>query len=549
MFTHLSVRDFAVVELLELELDHGMNVVTGETGAGKSILLDALGLTLGNRSDADFVAHGAERAEVVAGFEVEGAGAGAWLAERELGQADSKEVLLRRTISKDGRSRAYINGVPTTVAELRELGNLLIDIHAQHEHQSLLKVDTARRLLDEFGDATAFATAVAALAGEHQKVAARRQALLDAAEEQSAERQLLSYQAEELNALGLQQGELATLETAQTELGGADALLSTGQAVTATLAEDDPSVADLLQRAVAELRTLAQPRLQPIIELLESGRIQIDEAADDLSRYLDSIEVDPARLSEVEARLDALYTVARKHRVPAGELAELANDITARLTRLDSLEQELDGIEAELAGIAKRYETAARKLSRARSKAAKKLGAEVMRLLAELGMPATRFETSLKPRESAAPHHGGQEQVEFLIATHEGHPPRPIGRIASGGELSRISLAIQVATSETSHIPTLVFDEVDVGIGGATAETVGKLMRELGARAQIICVTHLPQVAAHGHVHFQVARQDGTTITRLTEKERATEIARMLGGKETARSAAHAREILAAAQG
>jgi len=549
MFTHLSIRDFAVVEELELELAGGMNVVTGETGAGKSILLDALGLTLGNRSDADFVAPGAARAEVIAGFEVQGGTARAWLAERELGQADTAEVLLRRTIGRDGRSRAFINGIPTTVSELRELGNLLIDIHAQHEHQSLLKLDTHRRLLDEFGAATDLAEEATALAAEHQQAAARRKALLNAAEEQSAERQLLSYQAEELETLDLHPEELTSLEADQAELASAESLISAGQSVTTALAAGDPSVVDLLQRATAELSALGQPRLQGVIDLLESGRIQIDEAAGDLGRYLDAIDVNPARLREVETRLDALYSVARKHRVQADELPALHKDIARRLARLGSLEQELGGIDDNLTAIAKHYARAADKLSKARKRAAKRLEKEVMRLLAELGMPATRLEVALTPRDADTPHAGGQEAVEFLIATHTGHPPRPLGRIASGGELSRISLAIQVATSETSYIPTLVFDEVDVGIGGGTAEKVGRLMRELGKKAQIICVTHLPQVAAHGHTQYQVSREADTTIRRLSEKERTAEIARMLGGKETARSAAHAREILTTAKG
>ena len=557
MLTHLSVRDFAVVEQLELELSGGMNVVTGETGAGKSILLDALGLTLGNRSDADFVAPGATRAEVVACFDVpaatgdstrDGIGAGAWLAERELTGDEGSEVLLRRTISRDGRSRAYINGVPTTVAELRSLGNLLIDIHAQHEHQSLLKTDVHRRLLDEFGGHMELARTVSGIAADYADILGRRRSMLDTAEEQSAERQLLVYQAEELDALDLQPDEAGTLEVTRRELAGADALLRTGQSVGDALADGEPAVSDLLQRAVAELRALEQPKLDPVVEMLESGRIQIEEAAADLARYLESIEVDPARLQEIESRLDTLYSVARKHRVQPDELGALHEDITGRLAKLAHLEEDLSKIDAELAGLAERYAEAARRLTEARNAAASKLEAEVMRILAELGMPATRFCVELTQRDSDAPNAAGGEQVEFLIATHDGHPPRALGRIASGGELSRISLAIQVATSETSHVPTLVFDEVDVGIGGGTAETVGRLLRALGQHAQIICVTHLPQVAAHGHAHYRVSRDGGTQINQLGAKDRTKEIARMLGGKETRKSAAHAREILAAAQ-
>ncbi|MBS04978.1 MAG: DNA repair protein RecN, partial [Gammaproteobacteria bacterium] len=332
MLTHLSVRDFAVVEQLELELSGGMNVVTGETGAGKSILLDALGLTLGNRSDADFVAPGATRAEVVACFDVpaatgdatrDGIGAGAWLAERELTGDEGSEVLLRRTISRDGRSRAYINGVPTTVAELRSLGNLLIDIHAQHEHQSLLKTDVHRRLLDEFGGHMELARTVSGIAADYADILGRRRSMLDTAEEQSAERQLLVYQAEELDALDLQPDEAGTLEVTRRELAGADALLRTGQSVGSALTDGEPAVSDLLQRAVAELAALGQPKLEPVVDMLESGRIQIEEAAADLARYLESIEVDPARLQEIESRLDTLYSVARKHQVQPDELGPL----------------------------------------------------------------------------------------------------------------------------------------------------------------------------------------------------------------------------------
>ncbi len=547
MLTHLSVQNFAIVDQLDLELASGMNVVTGETGAGKSILLDALGLTLGNRSDAEFVAPGADRAEVTATFETNAKAVRSWLETRELAQSEG-EVILRRTISQDGRSRAFINGVPTTVAELRLLGDLLIDLHAQHEHQSLLKLETHRRLLDEYGGHDALATSVESASSACQSAVARRNELVARAAAQSAERQLLAYQAEELADLALGDGECELLEVTQKELESAGTVLEASQRVLDTLAESEHAINNVLQHAVTELVNLDQPRLAPVTELLESGRIQLDEAANDLGRFVTGLQIDPARLREVEARLDQIYAIARKHRCNPPELAERQANINEQLEALANAEAGVAELDEQIAALKATYQRDAMSLSKKRKKAAKTLHADVEVLLKELGMRETRFEVFLGTRADDTPHPAGMEQIEFLISTNPGHPPRALARIASGGELSRISLAIQVATSQTSEVPTLIFDEVDVGIGGATADTVGKLVRQLGARAQIICVTHLPQVAAHGHAHYLVSKDDQTRITLLEEKGRTREIARMLGGTQTKKSTAHAREILDAAR-
>lgn len=555
MLTHLVVENVALVDRLELEFGTGMTVISGETGAGKSIMLDALGLALGDRAETGLIADGAGKAEVHATFELAGNPAAiAWLEEREL-DADAGECILRRVVTNDGRSRAFVSGAPVTVADLKTLGDLLIDIHSQHEHQSLLKRDTQCRLLDEFGGLVSAARKVHRLCEEHEEARQALDKLLRSNEEQAARLQLLTYQAEELEALGASENEAGELEEEQKLLANAESVLRACDEALSICSEDESANAlAQLSRAITLMSSIDLPQARPIAEMLESSRIQLEEAAHDIARFADSVELDPGRLAEVETRLSALYEVARKHRIEPGEIPDLQVRIGDEIATLGNVEEEIDKLEKVLDRLKSDYASAATDLGARRRKTAKQLEARVTDQLSQLGMQGATFDISIVPRDDGEPGRHGMEDIDFLISTNPGQAPRPLNRIASGGELSRISLAIEVVTADTSNVPTLVFDEVDVGIGGAVAEVVGSLLRRLGRNAQIICVTHLPQVAAQGHHHFQVTktsdRKKATTLIRsLTGKEKVEEIARMLGGLEmTNQSLAHAEAMFNAAQ-
>ena len=554
MLTHLIVQNFALADHIELAFDQGMSVITGETGAGKSILLNALGLALGDRADTGAIASGADRAEISATFDISRiSDARDWLADRELDAED--ECILRRTVSRDGRSRGYINGAQVTVKDLKALGDMLIDIHSQHEHQSLLKRDTHRRLLDEYADTRALAGEVESIAQEYQQTSAQLERRSQDSEEMQARVQLLTYQVEELAALGVTEGETGKLEEEQRRLSGAESIINACRvAVDACAENDEINALTLIGQAISALREIDLKASRDIVEMLESSRIQLQEAAGDIARLESDIELDPARLELVESRLDDIYQAARKHRVEPDALPGLLDELGTELESLGNSDEEIARLEKALAALESDYGKAAARLTKARTKAAENLIAAINEQLGQLGMGGARFDVALEPREGAEIHPAGREQIEFLISTNPGQTPRSLNRIASGGELSRISLAIQVVTADTSDTPTLVFDEVDVGIGGAVAEVVGTLLRRLGQKAQIVCVTHLPQVAAQGHHHFRVVKQSGsdaasTAIEALAPDEKVEEIARMLGGKAlTKQTLAHASEMFQAAQ-
>lgn len=554
MLTHMTVQNFALAHRIELDFDTGMTVITGETGAGKSIMLDALGLALGDRADTGAIAAGADKAEVCATFDVTAIGqAQQWLAEREFGE--ETECILRRVVSRDGRSRGFINGSQVTAKELRDLGDMLIDIHSQHEHQSLMKRETHRRLLDEFGHLGDAASRVAALANEYRQHRTRLEQMASDSEEQQARLQLLQYQVEELTTLAVECGETDALQQEQRRLANAESILTAcHSALDACTENENANAADLLSHAITQLQQIDLDQARAIVELLESSRIQLQEAASDISRFENDIELDPARLESVEARLDEIYTAARKHRVEPDELPALLERLTEELDTLGNADEEIERLRGEVDRVSSEYADAAAALTAARTESAANLTELIDGQLEQLGMAGARFEVSLAPREADEPHIAGEEVVEFLISTNPGQPPRSLNRIASGGELSRISLAIQVVTANTSRVPTLVFDEVDVGIGGAVAEVVGTLLRQLGDSAQVVCVTHLPQVAAQGHHHFRVVKHAGdddahTEIAALESGEKVEEIARMLGGTRlTEQSMAHASEMFEAAQ-
>ncbi|MCH8257123.1 MAG: DNA repair protein RecN, partial [Proteobacteria bacterium] len=507
MLKHLTISNFALVHQLDLSFSSAMTVVTGETGAGKSIMLDALGLTLGDRADTNLIAAGAEKAEIHSIFEIDAPGLAAdWLSERDLVD-DGNAVILRRIITRDGRSRGFINGVPTTVGDLKTFGDLLIDIHTQYEHQSLLKRETHRRLLDEYGNLVEKATELQQVFAKYRACASKLEQLTSGNEEQSARQQLLAYQAEELAELDLQSAETALLEREQKQLANAEnTLQQCQQAITLCKSEDDDNLLSWVSKAANLLYRIDDDQLAPIVELLSSSRIQIEEATIDLEHYVQNHDVDPARLQFVETRLGDIYEIARKHRIDPSDIPDLVKKINTELAAFADMGSDIDHLSTDLVSLKNDYQKLATKLGKARRKAAVTLETQVSEKLVELGMAGATFQISLAPIAAGHLSANGLEEIEFLISTNPGQKPGSLNKIASGGELSRISLAIQVVTAHTSRVPTLVFDEVDVGIGGAVAEVVGALLRELGQQAQIICVTHLPQVAAQGHQHLKVTK-------------------------------------------
>ena len=552
MLVHLSIHNYAIVEHLDLELARGMSVITGETGAGKSIMLDALGLALGDRADSGVVRPGADKADLLATFDLADIPeARTWLTERDLDH--DGPCILRRVITAEGRSRGYINGTPCPLGDLKALGELLIDIHSQHEHQSLLKTDTHRRLVDEYAGAVDLARQVQLAAQRWRQTRLELERLSNSSDEQRARHQLLSYQLEELENLGLGENELEQLEQEHKNLTNAEALFGICRQVIDQCSESDSgNVLSALTSSLNRLSAVsdAPKALGEAVNLIASAQIQVEEAVGELNRFLDHFDADPMRLQALEERLDTLYTLARKHRVHPSELPQLQQRLMDELEGLNASDESVERLGDELAAHAQHYKEKASELSGLRRQAAAQLAVAVEQEIQRLGMPGGRFCIELTPLEGSelSPH--GLEQVELLVSANPGQPLKALAKVASGGELSRISLAIQVITAQTSRIPTLVFDEVDVGIGGPTAEIVGQLLRRLGERGQVLTVTHLPQVAAQGHHHLFVhkVRNSETThtaVANLGKRERVEEVARMLGGIDlTKESLAHARKMV-----
>lgn len=552
MLTQLTIQNYAIVEQLDLELLNGMTVVSGETGAGKSIMLDALGLALGDRADSGTVRCGADRAEIIARFDIRAIPAALqWLQQQELD--DGHECLLRRVITSEGRSRSYINGSPCPVTKVRELGDYLIEIHGQHEHQRLLKKEHHRYLLDAFSSKADLVEQTRQQYRQWKNLQTKFDHLSQQSEEKSARIQLLSYQVDELEQLNLQPGEFDALVEEQQTLANAGEILQTGQHILQlTCDSDEGNCLSLLNQCQQLLNNLKgqSPSITQTIEMLNSAHIQIEEATQEISHYLDRVEMNPERQLEVDERLSCLFDMARKHRIPAETLPQLLQELRQELDSLSLSDQELDALMQATKQSRQAYLDIASQLSERRQSMAKVLSTAVNTQLHTLGMSAARLEVALTPisPEQLSPH--GLEEVEFLIATNPGQPARALNKIASGGELSRISLAIQVITAQSSSTPTLIFDEVDVGIGGAIAEVVGRLLRQLGEHSQILCVTHQPQVAAQGHQHLFVSKQAAndrihTRIDLLPPEQRVGEVARMLGGIDvTETSLIHAREML-----
>ncbi|SFN10156.1 DNA repair protein RecN (Recombination protein N) [Formivibrio citricus] len=550
MLQTLTLRNFVIVRELELDLRRGLTVLTGETGAGKSILIDALGLLLGDRADPGVVRHGAEKAELAATFALAGLeDAQAWLADNELTGDEADELLLRRVIDASGKSRAWINGAQATLAQLRELGEMLVEIHGQHEHQTLLKLDAQRSLLDGYANATGLAREVAAAFRDWRRLADDLSEAETNAEAFEAERERLQWQVDEVGALQFTAAEWPELQAEHKRLNHAASLIDGVQAGLALLADGDENCQGWLANAGSRLAELADydAGVNETLELLAGAEAQLAEAVSALRHYADRLELDPERLAEVEARMDAVFRMARKYRVEPEQLPARLASWRERLEELGG-SAGLDALRASVARAESHYRKLASQLSEQRRAAAAKLAAAVTGELQHLALAGSRFEIALNLLEKPAAF--GLEQVEFLVANHASAPAKPMAKIASGGELSRISLALQVITSQVAGTPTLIFDEVDVGIGGRVAEIVGRLLADLGQSRQVLCITHLPQVAARGQNHLQVSKsQDAggvaSAIRELEQTERIEEIARMLGGVEiTETTRSHAREML-----
>lgn len=549
MLCRLTIRDFVLVDRLELDLLAGFGTLTGETGAGKSILVDALAFALGERADGGLIRSGCERAEVTAEFDLAGApDAAAWLLAHDLDTQAG--LLLRRVVDRSGRSRAYLNGSPATVQQLREVAESLVDIHGQHAHQSLLRSDAQRALLDGHGRLESLQVEVSAAWRSWQKARAALAAASDGAEALARETEQLEWQVRELQTLAFCRDEWALLNQEHKRLAHAASLVDGVQFALQELAAGDAACDARLAAVSHRLGELSDydQAIAEVAALVESAQAELGEAVSALRRYGDRIDLDPRRLSEVERRLDAVLSCARKFRCAPEDLPDLLQRWLERLRVLGQT-ADIGALAARTAASKAAYEALAGRLSAGRQAAARQLGSDVSQVMQQLALGGGRFEVALLAVDGGGAN--GMEQVEFRIAGLAGSEARALARVASGGEISRISLAIQVVTSQAAAVPTLIFDEVDVGIGGSVAEVVGRLLRELGNQRQVLCVTHLPQVAARAHWQWQVSKelageQLRSRVVYLDDEARVEEIARMLGGIDiTAVTRQHAREMLA----
>ncbi len=556
MLIRIQVRNLAIVTNLESDFQSGMTVLSGETGAGKSILIDALGLILGDRADNALIRADTKRAEISALFDLRQCPqVRHWLESNSLDEGD--ECILRRVLVRDSSSRGFINGSPVPARSLHELGQLLVDIHGQHAHQSLLRREQQRELLDAYAGSSELCAQVARLHHGWQQLARQLAETRNNAQERIERIELLQYQIEELTRLELAEGELQSLEQDLRRLSNAGELQQKCGLLLASLYDDEGSAQIVLSRCNSELQGIVniEPSLTECQEMLESAEIQVGEAVMALRQYSETIELNPKRLEQVEQRLGVIHDLARKYRCRAEELSPHLAALKQELQQLNNADLQLAELEQRTSALKQQYQTQAARLSKKRRQAATRLGREVSTGIHTLGMPDGSVAIRLDPLESGDASANGLERVEFLVSANPGQPLRPLAKVASGGELSRISLAIQVATINCGRVPTLIFDEVDVGIGGGIAEIVGRLLRHLGEERQVLCVTHLPQVASQGHHHLLISKEsDGkrveTGIYELDERQRVQEIARMLGGvKITSSTLNHAREMLELSNG
>ncbi len=552
MLLNLNIIDLAVVDALDLDLDPGMSVLTGETGAGKSILLTALGLALGDRADSGYVRPGSKRAEVNIEFDLSKAPlVKQWLADNELD--DDGQCLIRRTVSEDGRSKAYINNRPVNLQTLQGLSRQLVEIHGQHAHLTLLDNEEQRLLLDGFADHKALLDALNACYQQWKQAHKELHKLQKAGSDQAEREELLRYQLDELQQLDLENFDYQALADQHIKLANLGKILGLGQQQLDILYDNDQqSVADMLGHVLHALTDLAQyaSELNGITELLSDAQIQIGEATQQLRRFLENQEADPQQLNWLDNQISVIQRLSRKHKIQPEQLPTLAAQFVEELDNLTHSSERIESLNADCEKLLTQYRKLATELSASRRKAGAELQQRISDTIKELGMPHGEFVVNLTPCASDEPQRNGLDGIEFLVSTNPGLPAKPLAKVASGGELSRISLAIQVTTSTDKTTPTMIFDEVDSGIGGGIAEIVGQKLRRLSANRQVLCVTHLPQVASQAHQHLFVAKNQNASVTsstvrRLSDEERVAETARMLGGVTiTENTLAHAREML-----
>lgn len=550
MLTTLCIEHFAIVKHLELDFTQGMTAFTGETGAGKSIMIDALMLALGGRADASVIRPGEEKCDITAGFNFDAESEPAqWLAEHDI-RCDEGEIYLRRIIYAEGRSKSYINGQPFPLQKIKELSEKLVHIHGQHQHQTLMQHPTHRQQLDIYANHHNMVLDVAKLYKHYQQIKQEIDSLQDQ-EQQTDKIKLLQFQIDELAALNLQENELQTLHQEHQMLHHAKEYLGHSHQINELLNGDDqPSICSGLNHIIQLISQLPQdqPQIKNAAELINGAMIQCEEARDEMQKFADRIQIEPERLQEVEARMTAIHHLARKYHIDSASLLTHEQKLQQELESLQDAECRLAHLQLQLSQLLKSYDEVALKLRKSRQLHAQKLAQEITLSIQQLGMPKGWIEIDISPLEKMQAH--GQDKVEYKVCTNPGMEPDSLSKIASGGELSRIGLAIQMITAQRGATPTLLFDEVDVGIGGATAALVGQMLRKLGERLQVFCVTHQPQVAASAHNHFMVEKQSDTkqTITRikkLNAADKIDEIARMLGGLTmTEQTRSHARELL-----
>jgi len=552
MISHLSVRHLAVVDDIELSFQQGMTSLTGETGAGKSILVDALGLVLGDRADSKMIRHGQDRAEIAASFDTQNnAPLKQWLVEQQLD--DDAQCHLRRTITKDGRSRAYINGRTVALSQLREISERSIDIHGQHAHQSLVRPETQRLLLDTVAKNKPLLDELAQAHTLWQSLQQQLTVLQQQSSDQSARLDLLQYQVQELEPLDLSDDSVQQLLADQQHLSHASQLIHSAESAVYQLFDQEQGAAySIISGVVAYLEKQQdlEPQFKNIVETLNSSIIQLDESGIELRHYLDHTESDPGRLDDIESRLTTLHTIARKHQVEIEALPAHYQSLCDELTALTNLGGDNDKLQQQLSEQEAVCRTLCKKISLQRNKTALPLAKKITASIQELAIPNGTIEFVINPMANDHFNETGSDQIQILVSTNPGQEAGELGKVASGGELARISLAIQVVTAGTRSVPTLVFDEVDVGIGGGIAEIVGQHLRQLGSTQQVICITHLPQVAAQAHQQLQVNKQHSAESTyidvvELSTEQRVEEIARMLGGVNlTEKTRLHAEEML-----
>ncbi|WP_305371169.1 DNA repair protein RecN [Photobacterium leiognathi] len=555
MLAHMTISNFAIVKTLQFELKPGMTTITGETGAGKSIAIDALGLCLGDRAEASMVRPNEDKAEISAAFSLaNNQAARRWLEDNDL--MDGEECILRRVITKEGRSRGFINGSPVPASQQKALGQLLINIHGQHAHQQLMRPDYQQQMLDQYAGHHMLLDKTRGTYQRWRQAHNELKRLTQSREENEAQKQLLQYQVKELDELALGEEEFAEIEEEHKRLSNSGELAVASQtALSALYDSDDGNALQLLQMACQQVCNLGEydNNLNAIPQMLEEAIIQVQEASQELRSYLDNLDMDPHRLIYLEERLSKIMSMARKHYVMPNELYQKHQDLLKELENLDCSDERLEEMAENVEALRQKCLLAAEKLSKSRQRYAKELDQKISESMHTLSMEHGEFSINITSDPDRMLSPIGYDSINFLVSTNPGQPLQPLGKVASGGELSRISLAIQVITAQKVETPSLIFDEVDVGISGPTAAIVGKMLRTLGESTQVMCVTHLPQVAGCGHQQMFVAKktsegQTETNMRPLTEDDRVAELARLLGGSEiTERTLANAKELLIAA--